>query len=271
MEEYTDTTENMMNLSDMEPTRLGLPSKDDLTQAVERLARERQPSVNRAAGTFSRPEQYKYDTNLERARQGAGSAARPALSGAQFGDERARRMATAAERFVPKRETPQQIHVHVQGEGLESESQQRQEYTLGGQYDGSDLPARDAPHLPQRQKREGRRTTVSTTPSRGSLGGQFEPLQHPSSVPVAAPGEPHVPPQTRGVKPLSNSAIDISHIQPGDDLGIRRSVNEYIQGNQAKYGTTYRPDVKSNLSNGQFGTAGPQDGPMGEDSAEEAM
>jgi hypothetical protein len=36
---------------------------------------------------------------------------------------------------------------------------------------------------------------------------------------------------------------DVSHIAPGDELGLRRDVNDFIKGNLEKYRTTYRPDV----------------------------
>ena len=127
-----------MDMHDLSPAAGRLPERDELTEAIKQMSREREPSTSKLAGTFSTPQSYNLD-QLHEVSKSARQAMRPAMSPLQFGDQRAQRMTSAIDKMSPKRETPE-VHVHVQGERQPQQpQQQRPEYSSGGQYTGPDV------------------------------------------------------------------------------------------------------------------------------------
>lgn len=234
-----------------------------------------------------------------------GGAGHHALSGMQFSDERVSRFADA----VPGtgKAKPQSVDARVH---QDERPASKPEYA-DGRYDGPDVqvPGIETPQIPdarpdmdravrtgaermlggypggiagpeRRDPYEGvygrisKPTGVSSPVPGQRMSTQFDALQKPASPPVAAPRLPatepgafHATPQVRPVRPVEGDVIDLSHIQPGDELGIHRSVREFMERNRQEYGTPYRP-APGEVLGGQFG---PQTGPVGEDTGEDAV
>ena len=208
-----------MDLSQFEPRRpAGLERPTPEAEALSKIARAvGGGSTTRAAGTFSAPQTYNADVNFTRAQQaGAARQARPQMQPLQFdaAQERVQRMQKAASQYAPGHEPD--VTVHVEQQEARSErppAPQPQPGTyrpqpMPGAPQAPQAPAPQAPApqapFPQPRARgqvfgrqpgdisspystpvaTSRPETVSTTPVRDHLGGQFEVPDLEADVPV---------------------------------------------------------------------------------------
>jgi hypothetical protein len=145
-----------MDLNEFGPAP-GLPRRDDLAEAIKQMAREREPSTSRLAGSFSQPVAYNHDQLFQQAQQARQSARPPQMQPLQFREDRlGGRIAKAADNMTPQK--PQQVRVKVEREQAQP---QRQAPVFS--------PSGPTPVVTPHTKP----ATASTIPSRGPLGGQF--------------------------------------------------------------------------------------------------
>lgn len=153
-----------MDLNEFSPAPGRLPQRDEMADAIKQMAREREPSTSRLAGSFSAPQALNHDQLFLRAQQHQLSPSAPNFSPVQPAPMRKTQqqspttfLGTMADEFMARRKADRDEYarqersdrIRQQRQGRQPQAQpQRQpqpEYNAQGQYSGPDTQVQRGP------------------------------------------------------------------------------------------------------------------------------
>lgn len=257
-----------MDMNDLSPARPSGLSSDSLSEAIGRLARERQPSTSKLAASFSPPGSYNHDAHFNNALQQAADARRSmrsAMQGMQFGSPQIDRMMNAIQHHAPRTQAQPGVNINVsQPSQYQPARQTRLPQTTTVP---RDLPRQTGPFFGRPSEpiaaedalRPPAQAPVSSPRQRPGMMTEVEPMPGPANeTDVAAANGLHEP---SAPQPTGRLASDEQIAALRDRLS---SGGGRPWPRPAVPGSVYRPDYTQPLGGGQFsgdefgGTVKPQ-------------